>query len=134
MKDKGFQNILAWQKAHELALLIYQDFGSCKDWGFKDQIQRASVSVMNNIAEGHARRSDKSFRQFLLIAKGSLAEVQSMLILATDLGYISHTTSENLFLLAEETAKITGGLIRSLDNNGSVNKIVTQGSRLMAKD
>lgn len=110
--------MVAWQKAHELALLTYRDFSNCRDYGFKDQILRAATSVMNNIAEGHARRSDKSFRQFLLIAKGSLAEVQSMLILAVDLDYISTETMEARFALADETAKIISGLIKSLKPQG----------------
>lgn len=112
--DRGFSNILAWQKAHELAFSIYQDFSNCKDYGFRDQIQRAAVSVMNNIAEGHARRSDRSFKQFLLISKGSLAEVQSMLILADDLKYMPKEVAESRFVLAEETARIISGFIRKL--------------------
>ena len=67
-----------------MTLEIYKEFGNCKDYGFKDQVQRASVSVMNNIAEGFERRGDKEFKHFLFIAKGSCGEVRSMLYLARE--------------------------------------------------
>lgn len=118
-KGSSFRDLLAWQKARELTILIYRDFNNCKDYSFRDQIQRASVSVMNNIAEGFAKRSDKSFKHFLLISKGSLSEVQSMLILANDLGYISKEVRDSRFILAEETAKIMSGLIKKLKTQGS---------------
>lgn len=119
MSGVGFRDILAWQRAHELTLGIYQEFKNCRDYSFRDQIQRASVSVMNNIAEGHARRSDKSFTHFLLIAKGSAAEVQSMLILSKDLGYIAGEKMDLLYDITEETARITSGLIKSLKSHVS---------------
>lgn len=117
----SFKDILAWQRAHDLCVFVYQDFKDCKDYAFKDQIQRASVSVMNNIAEGHAKRSDKSFKNFLLISKGSLAEVQSMLLLAISLGYLDKDIAAQRFDFAEETAKILSGLIKKLSSqiNGS---------------
>lgn len=118
-KGSSFRDLLAWQKARELTILIYRDFNNCKDYSFRDQIQRASVSVMNNIAEGFAKRSDKSFKHFLLISKGSLSEVQSMLISANDLGYISKEVRDSRFILAEETAKIMSGLIKKLKTQGS---------------
>lgn len=116
---RGFENLLAWQRAHLLTFRIYEDFKNCRDFSFRDQIQRAAVSVMNNVAEGNARRSDRSNKQFLLISKGSLAEVQSMLILANDLGYITENVMEERFSLAEETARIISGLIKSLTTQGS---------------
>lgn len=118
-KNGSFRDLVAWQKTRKLAVLIYGDFKNCKDFSFRDQIQRATVSSMNNIAEGFAKRSDKSFRNYLLITKGSLSEVQSMLILAHDLGYISKETRDERFTLAEEAAKVTSGLIKSLMAQGS---------------
>ncbi|MCG2712087.1 MAG: four helix bundle protein [Candidatus Omnitrophica bacterium] len=79
MKVEKFEDIIAWQKAKKLTLDIYLEFKSCKDFGFKDQIQRAAVSIMNNTAEGFERNTNKEFRNFLFIAKGSCAEVRSML-------------------------------------------------------
>lgn len=65
MKFRRFEDIIAWQKAKEMTILIYHSFADIRDFGFKDQIQRASVSVMNNIAEGFERRTDNEFRQAL---------------------------------------------------------------------
>ena len=67
MKIERFEDIIAWQKAKELVLLIYRDFNHSKDFGFRDQIQRASVSVMNNIAEGFERKTNNELKQFLFI-------------------------------------------------------------------
>ena len=69
-------------------MLIYQSFRDIRDFSFKDQVQRAAVSVMNNIAEGFERKGDKEFRKFLFIAKGSSGEVRSMLYLAVEAKYI----------------------------------------------
>ncbi len=89
MNIERFEDIISWQKAKEITTQIYTLFKDNKDYGFKDQIQRASVSIMNNIAEGFERRSGIEFRQFLFIAKGSCGEVRSMIQLAKDLCYIS---------------------------------------------
>lgn len=90
MKFDRFEDIIAWQKAKELTIQVYQLFENSKDFGFKDQIQRASVSVMNNIAEGFERKSNNEFKHFLFIAKGSCGEVRSMLYLAKELNKISN--------------------------------------------
>jgi four helix bundle protein len=91
-----FEEIIVWQKARTLSNDVYRAFFNCKDYSFCDQIKRAAVSVMNNIAEGSERASDKEFKQFLYIAKGSCGEVRSMLVLAQDLGYISNVDHEKL--------------------------------------
>jgi len=88
MKIEKFEDILAWQKAKILTLKIYSLLKGLKDLAFRDQICRASVSIMNNIAEGFERKSDKEFIHFLFIAKGSCGEVRSMLYLAIGLNYI----------------------------------------------
>ena len=75
-----FEEIIVWQKARELTGLIYVNLRDCRDYAFRDQLQRASVSIMNNIAEGFERKGNKEFKRFLFIAKGSSAEVRSMLI------------------------------------------------------
>lgn len=93
---------------------IYKNFRELKDFGFRDQIERASVSIMNNVAEGYARRSDKSFRQFLLIAKGSAAEVESMLILAEKLDYISERTRVKLLSQLDEIGKMLTSFVARL--------------------
>ncbi len=85
MKIETFEDILSWQKARVLTISIYNIFKETNDFGFKNQIERASVSIMNNIAEGFERRTNKEFKHFLYVAKGSCAEVRSMLYLAKDL-------------------------------------------------
>ncbi|MBI9020750.1 MAG: four helix bundle protein [Verrucomicrobia bacterium] len=88
-KAECFEDLRIWQEARPLVKLIYQDFRGCKDYGFCDQIQRAGVSVMNNIAEGFERNSDADFARFLNIAKGSAGEVRSMYYSAEDLNYVT---------------------------------------------
>lgn len=71
MKIERFEDIIAWQKARDLTLLLYGLFKSSRDFSFRDQILRASISIMNNIAEGFERKSNKELKQLLFIAKGS---------------------------------------------------------------
>lgn len=114
MTIKTFEDIIAWQKSKELSLDCYSTFKDCRDFAFKDQIQRASVSIMNNIAEGYERMGNKEFKKFLYIAKGSCAEVRSMLYLALDLKYISRKTFDSLYSQSVEISKILSGFIKSL--------------------
>ena len=114
MKFERFEDILAWQKALDLSVLIYSIFENTKDYGFKDQIQRAGVSIMNNIAEGFERRSNNEFRQFLYISKGSSGEVRSMSILAKKLRKISNDEADKLYNQSEEISKMLSGLIKTL--------------------
>ncbi len=109
-----FEDILAWQKARESSKHIYHAFSGCKDFSFCDQLKRASVSVMNNIAEGFERNTDKELRQFLYIAKGSCGEVRSMLILAQDLGHLTPENAEPLMEEAEQISKMLAGFIKKL--------------------
>ncbi|MES2765184.1 MAG: four helix bundle protein [Bacteroidota bacterium] len=113
-----FEDILAWQKARELSKEVYTLTSTgnfSKDFSLKDQIRRASVSVMLNIAEGFARRSNNEFRQFLYIARGSSAEVQSALYIALDQNYISQEDFDTLYKLADDCAKMIAGLIRHIN-------------------
>lgn len=114
MPISHFEEIIAWQKARELTKLIYKIFGNQKDFGFRDQIQRASVSIMNNIAEGFEREGDKEFARFLGIAKGSAGEVRSMLYIAKDLGTITAADFDQCYGLSLEIARVIQGLMKSL--------------------
>ena len=89
MKIRRFEDVIAWQKAKDLAVGIYTEFSESKDFAFKDQIQRSAVSIMNNIAEGFERRTNDEFKYFLYVAKGSCGEVRSMLYLAKELNKIT---------------------------------------------
>src|ERR1035437_7570561 len=106
MKIVRFEEIIAWKKARELTINIYSTFKSCKDFSFKNQIERAAVSIMNNIAEGFERQTNKEFRNFLFIAKGSSGEVRSMLALSLDLRYISEQQYVSLADQSIEISKI----------------------------
>ncbi|MEM7602001.1 MAG: four helix bundle protein [Verrucomicrobiota bacterium] len=107
-----FEELRIWQQAREQARDVYWDFGGesigARDFGFRDQIQRAAVSVMNNIAEGFERHSSKEFAHLLGVAKGSCGEVRSMFYLAEDLEYISPE-------LAAERRKRALGLSRGIE-------------------
>jgi len=114
MKIEKFEDIISWQKGTELSVIIYDVFRSNRDYGFKDQIQRASVSVSNNIAEGYERQSNKEFSKFLYIAKGSAGEVRSMLNIALKLKYISKNQFDDLQSRCIEISRLISGLIKSI--------------------
>jgi len=84
MQFTRFEDIIAWEKAKELTNNIYKIFKNNRNYSFKDQIQRATISIMNNISEGYEKMNNKEFRNFLSIAKGSVGEVRSMLYIARD--------------------------------------------------
>ncbi|NMD00900.1 MAG: four helix bundle protein [Bacteroidales bacterium] len=114
MAISRFENIIAWQKAKDLAITIYSLYSDCNDFGLKNQIQRASVSVMNNIAEGFERKSNNDFKQFLYIAKGSCCEVRTMLVLSHDLKINDPEKNNALLNLSEENSRLISGLIKTL--------------------
>lgn len=87
MGERKLENLEVWREARVFVVDIYKMMESVKDYGFKDQIQRAAVSVMNNIAEGFESGSDAVFVRYLNISKGSCSEVKSMLYLCSDLHY-----------------------------------------------
>ena len=94
---RRFEELWVWEQARELVKDIYTDFRSgsgSKDFGFREQIQRAGVSVMNNIAEGFERSTDAEFARFLDIARGSCGEVRSMYYAAEDLGYVNSEVAD----------------------------------------
>lgn len=114
MRAGRFEDVLVWQKSKVMVLEMYRDFGSCRDYSFKDQILRAAVSIMNNIAEGFEKGTNKDLKNFLYISKGSSGEVRSMLYLAMGLGYISKERCDFLYLKSVEISKMLSGFIKSL--------------------
>jgi len=116
-KIERFEDIKAWQQARSLVKEVYQATGEAKfakDFSLKDQIRRAAVSIVSNIAEGFSRQTDKEFVQFLHIAKGSTSEVKSQLYVALDLRYISQEGFDNLYKQADEVGRLIFGFIRYL--------------------
>ncbi len=114
---KRFEDILAWQEARSLTRQIYQLSSSgllARDFGLKDQIQRASVSVMANIAEGFDCDSRLEFARFLGFARRSAVEVQSLLYAALDANYINENTFQMLYAHTAKTKGLVGALKHSL--------------------
>lgn len=121
-KFNSFEEIVAWQKAYEATLQVYQVTSSghfSKDFGLRDQIRRASVSVMANIAEGHGRRTNPEFANFLNLARGSAAEVQSHLHIALGLKYIDSESFNELYALMDEVSRMTLALSKYLREHAS---------------
>ena len=115
MAIRRFEDVVAWQKSQEFAVEIYSAFRLTRDYGFKDQICRAVVSISNNIAEGFDRSSNPEFVRFLYIALGSCSEVRSMLYLAVKLNHMPQDTVSDLIKQANEISKIITGLIKSMN-------------------
>lgn len=116
-KVERFEDLIAWQKARELTRRIYEvsKSGSFeRDYGLGNQIQRAAVSIMSNVAEGFERNKPGEFHQFLSVAKASCAELRSQLYVASDVGHVHKEDFEALMTLAEEVGKILGGLRASV--------------------
>src|SRR5882762_2173650 len=112
-----FEDFIAWQKARALTALIYKITSEgrfARDFGLRDQIRRASVSIMANIAEGFERGRPTEFHQFLSIAKASCAELRSHLYVALDAGYLDEQTFKSLMSNAKELGQVVGGLRASV--------------------
>ena len=118
-KIERFEDLIAWQKARILTKEIYEITRTgefAKDFGLSGQIQRATVSIMSNIAEGFERGGRGEFHQFLSNAKGSAAEVRSQLYVALDIGYLDKRDFKIIMKKAEEVGRIIGGLRASVHN------------------
>ena len=112
----SYRELIAWQKAMVLVREIYlatREFPKEEMYGLKSQLRRASVSVPSNIAEGQARYSRREFHDFLNNARGSLAEVETQIMLANDLGHLSESVTNSLLDKASELGKVLNGLIAS---------------------
>ena len=118
---ESFEEIEVWQKARQLTKEVYQVSGKgpfWRDFGLRDQIRRACVSIMSNVAEGYERGGTKEFLQFLSIAKGSAGEVRSQLYVALDQSYLTESVFEELSSHAREISRMLTGLMSYLRNSG----------------
>ncbi len=116
MTKQGFKSLLVWQKSYELAIRIYkvtEKFPKSEVYALVSQMRRAAISVPANIAEGYERQHNKEYVQFLAIARGSLGELETYLLLAGDLKYITKEVSKELEQDRKEVIKLLQGLIRS---------------------
>jgi four helix bundle protein len=117
---KTFKDIIAWQKAYQLTLLIYKytrDFPKNEEFGLKSQVRRAAVSVVSNIAEGFKRNCIKDQLRFYNQSQSSLEEVKCQIMLAFDLQYIDKEKFIELDQLSDETGRILYGWIQSQDKS-----------------
>ena len=114
---KTYRDLEVWQEAMQLAEAAYKvaiTYPKESTWGLKQQTQRAALSVPANIAEGHARGYRKEFYHFTAIARGSLAELETHIILAHRLGYLSQENLDDLWKKAKTVGRLLNGLLRSL--------------------
>jgi len=113
----NFESLDVWQNARVLARRIYEEtrnFPREEVFGLTQQMRRASISIVSNIAEGKGRSSPREYRAFLRIARGSTFEIEAQLIVATDLEYL-HQAAEELIERARQIARMINGLLRTLD-------------------
>ncbi|MGD9787493.1 MAG: four helix bundle protein [Sulfuricellaceae bacterium] len=119
MAIRDFRDLLIWQRAMDVARIVYritESFPSSELYGLTSQLRRAAVSVPSNIAEGHGRESEREFGRFLRISRGSLAELQTQLILAEGLGYAGADSFLEINELIEELGRMMRGMQKALDS------------------
>lgn len=112
-----FEDLEVWKSAHEIARLVYEASSRerfARDFALVNQIRRAAISILSNIAEGFERNGDKEFVQFLLVAKGSCGEVRAQLYVALDQSYVDETSFDDIKGKLNETGRMLSGLIRYL--------------------
>ena len=116
-KIERFEDMECWKKARELTRLVYaisSDNKFSRDFGLRDQLRRASVSILSNIAEGFERDGDKEFAQFLALAKGSCGEIRAQLYVALDQRYVTEEEFKTLTRQATEISRMLSGLMKYL--------------------
>lgn len=115
-KIRNFQDLIAWQESHSLALKVYSitsKFPRQESFSLVDQMRRCAISISSNIAEGFSRNSQKEKRQFYYMSLGSATELQNQLILSRDLNYISSEVFSGIYEQTVKVHKLTNGLIKS---------------------
>lgn len=110
-----YENLEVWKKSKDLAVNVYRNMASNRDYGFKDQITRSALSVVSNIAEGMERKTNPDKSRFLVIAKGSVAELKAQSQIGIEIEYISDEIGAYWLNEAEIISKMLQGLINSLN-------------------
>ncbi|MGV8073266.1 MAG: four helix bundle protein [Syntrophobacteraceae bacterium] len=116
MGSRGYQDLVVWQRAKDLAVVVYkitEDGRLSKDFGLRDQMRRAAVSIPSNVAEGDERDTDKEAVRFFFMAKGSLAELRTQIQIAYEIGYLEKDYSTALDNRCIEIGKMLGNLIKA---------------------
>jgi len=112
-----FEDLEIWKEGMRVSIKVYEMLSKCKDFGLKDQMQRAAVSVPSNIAEGFERQSNKEFIQFLFIAKGSCGELRTQLYLAKELKIITNEDFTDLFPQVKHLSAMISNFIKTRKMN-----------------
>src|SRR3989344_1267498 len=115
---KRFEELMMFKKARELTREVYKALSTCRDDGFRDQIQRASVSVLSNIAEGFESGTKQEFLNYLYIAKASAGEVRAQTYVGYDVGYLNIETFKHLNNLAEQCSRLIASFTAKLKTGG----------------
>ena len=110
----SFEKLEVWKRGCRLAVEIYNSLQSCKDYGLKDQMTRAAVSIPSNIAEGYERRTGKEYAQFLSIAKGSAGELRTQIYIAVKIGVLDPKTASGMTRELKELASMLQSIISKL--------------------
>jgi four helix bundle protein len=129
---RKFEDLIAWQKARTVTKIVYGMTSTgafAKDYELRDQIRRAAVSVMSNLAEGFERGGRTEFHQFLSMSKGSCAELRSQLYVALDAGYLDRKTFLQVLAQAEEVGRIIGGLRSAVQKQRDIGKKLSRRDR-----
>lgn len=119
MSYQSYENLEVWRRSKASAVRVYRALKDCRDYGLRDQMQRAAVSVPSNIAEGYERHGVAEKRHFYSISKGSVAELRTQVMIAHEVGVISDAESTGLLGELAEISAMLHGLIQSLDRNGN---------------
>jgi len=109
-----FEELEVWKKSARLSANLYKELADLRDFGFRDQITRAGLSVPSNIAEGYERNTDKEVANFLNYAKGSAGELRTQIYIGMEIGYITRNTGKDWIQECEEISKMLHGLIRTV--------------------
>jgi four helix bundle protein len=118
MSKSNYRDLLVWQKARLLAKDVYiltRSFPRQEIFTLVQQMRRAALSILSNIAEGQGRRSRADYRNFVLIARGSAFELEAQIILACDIGYVEESVAEPLIERCSEISRMLNGLLRYID-------------------
>ncbi|NOY16493.1 MAG: four helix bundle protein [Gammaproteobacteria bacterium] len=114
MAYQSFEELVVWKKSFRLAVTVYREFKPCRDYGLKDQITRAAVSIPSNIAEGSERESTREFIRFLNFSKGSAAELRTQIYIAKEICLISPATANSINQELKQISSMLHGLVKSL--------------------
>ena len=113
---EAFEQLDVWKRSCRLCVAVYRAFGSCRDYGFKDQACRAALSIASNIAEGYERNSSKEFARFLKIAKGSCGELRTQLYIGAEVGLLERSQAAEFVKETGEISRMLQGLIGKISD------------------